>query len=130
MRLLSWNDFNVCVEKITEACSNQSFSGVYGFPRGGLCLAVALSHSLSIPLLVEPGSDSLVVDDVYETGATLERVRDLPGIAAFVWISKVEPQWWSSVETTESKQWIVFPWENRHLAEEDEKAYRFFSRKQ
>ena len=93
-------------------------------------MAVALSHSLSIPLLLEPQPDSLVVDDVYETGTTLDRVRHLPGITAFVWISKVKPQWWSAVETTESKQWLVFPWENRLLVEEDEQAYRFSSRKQ
>ena len=92
-------------------------------------MAVALSHSLCIPLLRDPLSYSLVVDDVYETGATLERVRDISGIVAFVWVSKVDPEWWSAVETTESKQWLVFPWENRHLVEDDEQAYRFSSRK-
>jgi len=124
---MSWNDFNNCVKSITEECLNQNLSGVYGFPRGGLCLAVALSHSLCIPLLRDPLPYSLVVDDVYETGATLERVRDISGIVAFVWVSKVEPQWWSAFETTESNQWLVFPWENLNLAKKDEQGYRLSS---
>ncbi len=129
MKVVNWDDFNNCVASVTHACANQQFSGVYGFPRGGLCLAVALSHSLGIPLLNKPQPDSLVVDDVYETGFTLSRVRDLPGITAFVWFSKVEPKWWSAVEITDPQQWLVFPWEKVHFAELDEQAYRLSARK-
>ena len=92
-------------------------------------MAVALSHSLGIPLLNEPLPNSLVVDDVYETGATLNRVRGLPGITAFVWMSKVEPEWWEAVEITHHQHWLVFPWENQLMAKLDEKAYRLSSGK-
>ena len=124
MRLLSWNEFNTCVKSITEDCKDIDLSGVYGFPRGGICIAVALSHSLFIPLLKEPQPKALIVDDVYETGATLDLVRDIPGVHAFVWHSKVIPDWWNAVEISESNEWLVFPWENKLHAKEEENAYR------
>lgn len=123
MRLLSWNEFNDCIESITDSCLNTKFSGVYGFPRGGICLAVALSHSLNIPFLLEPRPGSLIVDDVYEGGSTLEGVKDIPQITAFVWLSKKEPLWWQAYETTKSNEWLVFPWENKQYAHEDFKSY-------
>lgn len=124
MRLLSWDDFNDCVDRISYNVADQQLSGVYGFPRGGLCLAVALSHALCIPLLEHPKQGSLVVDDIYETGFTLDIVRELPNMLAFVWISKVEPSWWNAIEVIDSSEWIVFPWESVNFAKTDEKAYR------
>ncbi len=128
MRVLNWADFNNCINSITEECNDKKLSGVYGFPRGGLCLAVALSHSLRIPFLSEPLPSSLIVDDVYETGSTLNQVREIPNITAFVWLSKVEPEWWFSVEVTGSTEWIIFPWEDRNFAEVDERNYKLTSR--
>ena len=51
-------------------------SGIYGIPRGGLCLAVALSHKLNIELLKEPRNNILIVDDIYDSGETLHRYKD------------------------------------------------------
>ena len=124
MRLLGWDEFNSCVNSITNECKNKQFSGVYGFPRGGLCLAVALSHALNIPLLEEIKPGCLVVDDVYETGKTLNQVLVVPNTTTFVWYSKVQPQWWNAIEITHPDEWLVFPWENRDRAAEDMKAYQ------
>ena len=124
MRFLTWDEFNSCVESITYSCKGNHFSGVYGFPRGGLCLAVALSHSLNIPFLEKPIPCSLVVDDVYETGRTLSKVHQIPEITTFVWLSKVEPVWWNAVEGSEHDEWLIFPWERQEYAQVDEVAYR------
>ena len=124
MRMLSWDQFNSCVESITHACSEKELCGVYGFPRGGLCLAVALSHSLNIPFLDQPKPGSLVVDDVYETGMTLSREFDTPEIIIFVWMSKVQPDYWNAVEVCDPHEWLIFPWENCQLGEKDEESYR------
>ena len=123
MRMLNWDEFNSCIDSITRACKYKNFSGVYGFPRGGLCLAVALSHSMNIPLLEEIKPGCLVVDDVYETGKTLTKVLEVPNKTTFVWYSKVQPQWWHAIKTSQPNEWLVFPWENRARAEEDMKAY-------
>tara|TARA_Y100001968_G_C19308978_1_gene693124 strand:- start:307 stop:726 length:420 start_codon:yes stop_codon:yes gene_type:complete len=120
---LSWLQFDDCIKSISKSCSNLSLSGVYGFPRGGLCMSVALSHSLNIPLLDHPKSNSLIVDDIYETGLTFNKIKNLNNITAFVWFSKKDPLWWNSVEIVTSKQWVVFPWENISNAHDDRKIF-------
>ena len=124
MRMLSWHEFNYCIQRITSACKQKQFSGVYGFPRGGLCLAVALSHAMNIPLLEEIKPGCLVVDDVYETGKTLNKALSIPDTTSFVWYSKMRPQWWNAIEVSNPEEWIVFPWENNAHVEEDLKAYQ------
>ena len=44
----TWSEFDKSVEQIANKCRFKEFSGIYGVPRGGLCLAVALSHKLKI----------------------------------------------------------------------------------
>ena len=79
----TWNDFDKSVEHIANKCKLLEFSGIYGVPRGGLCLAVALSHKLKINLISEPMNNSLIVDDVYETGITLNTFKDIEGANFF-----------------------------------------------
>ncbi len=120
---LNWIEFEECVFSISKQCNNKSFDGVYGFPRGGLCIAVALSHSLNLPLIDEPKNNSLIVDDIYETGKTLEKIRYLKGSETHVWISKKAPTWWNAYKYINKKEWIIFPWENINTAENDRRLY-------
>ena len=119
----TWNEFDKSVEYIANKCQFLEFSGIYGIPRGGLCLAVALSHKLKINLISEPAKNSLIVDDVYETGITLNNYRDIEGAKFYVLFSKIKPTWWNSVHISEKKQWIVFPWENTLNLESDRNDY-------
>jgi hypoxanthine phosphoribosyltransferase len=124
MRHLSWQEFELAVNSITELCCDAQFTGVFGIPRGGLVLAVTLSHRLNLPLLHSAQPGCLLVDDVYETGLTLEPYRQLDNCTAMVWVSKAVPQWWQAVEVVQSSEWIVFPWESAAAATADEQAYR------
>ena len=124
MRQLSWHHFDQAVDTIVERCRHQGFSGIHGIPRGGLVLAVALSHRLDQPLLTTAQPGCLLVDDVYETGLTLAPYQELEGCTTVVWVSKVQPQWWQAVEVAVSSEWIVFPWENAAAAAADEELYR------
>ena len=108
----TWDEFDKSVEKIANKCEFLDFSGIYGVPRGGLCLAVALSHKLKINLISEPIKNSLIVDDIYETGMTLNTFKNIEGATFFVLFSKIIPTWWNTVHLSENKEWIVFPWEN------------------
>jgi len=119
----TWSEFDESVEKIAKECKFLEFSGIYGIPRGGLCLAVALSHKLKIKLLSEPIKNSLIVDDVYETGHTLTTFKDIEGAIFFVLFSKIKPTWWNSVFISEKNQWIVFPWENTLNSKSDREEY-------
>ena len=119
----TWSEFDNSVEHIYNKCKFIEFSGIYGVPRGGLCLAVALSHKLKINLISKPINNSLIVDDVYETGITLNTFKNIEGAMFFVLFSKVKPVWWNSVHISEKKEWIVFPWENSANLKSDRYEY-------
>ena len=119
----SWREFDESVEQIANKCRFKEFSGIYGIPRGGLCLAVALSHKLKINLISEPKKNSLIVDDVYETGITLNNLKNIEGAMFFVLFSKSIPTWWNSVFISEKSEWIVFPWENTLNLQSDRNDY-------
>ena len=119
----TWSEFDKSVERIANKCSFKEFSGIYGVPRGGLCLAVALSHKINIELISEPIKNSLIVDDVYETGITLNAFKDIEGAMFFVLFSKIEPEWWNTVHISEKDEWIVFPWEDTLNVQRDLNEY-------
>ena len=119
----SWSEFDKSVDHIANECKNGDFSGIYGVPRGGLCLAVALSHRLKINLISEPKKHSLIVDDIYETGITLNRFKDIEGATFFVLFSKIKPKWWNTVKIAKKKEWIVFPWEKTDEWDNDRDKY-------
>ena len=119
----TWDEFDKSVEYIANQCKFLEFSGIYGIPRGGLCLAVALSHKLRVNLITEPSKNSLIVDDVYETGITLNTLKNIEGAKFFVLFSKNKPTWWNSVHITEKSDWIVFPWENNLNSQNDRNNY-------
>ena len=119
----NWSEFDESVEHIANECKLFEFSGIYGVPRGGLCLAVALSHKLKINLISEPIKNSLIVDDIYETGITLNSFKDIEGAMFFVLFSKIKPIWWNTVFISKKSEWIVFPWENTLDSQSDRKEY-------
>ena len=119
----TWEEFDKSVEQIANRCKFLEFSGIYGIPRGGLCLAVALSHKLKINLISEPIKYSLIVDDVYETGVTLNAFKSIEGAMFFVLFSKNKPTWWNSVHISKKSEWIVFPWENNFNSHSDRNDY-------
>jgi len=119
----TWGDFDKSVVQIANKCMSLEFSGIYGIPRGGLCLAVALSHKLKINLISEPRKNSLIVDDVYETGLTLNKYKEIEGAMFFVLFSKIKPTWWNTLFVSTKNEWIVFPWENPLNIQNDRNEY-------
>ena len=88
----------------------KKFDGVWGPPRGGLPLAVCLSHTLCLPLLNKPTAKTLIVDDVADSGKTLKRFARSHIIATLFYHpqSIVVPNIWLRKKGT---KWILFPWE-------------------
>ena len=122
-RYFTWSEFDKSVEYIAAECKFWKLSGIYGVPRGGLCLAVALSHKLDIKLIEKPSKNSLIVDDVFETGITLRNYKNIEGANFFVLFSKKKPIWWNTVNLSNQNEWIVFPWENKNNELKEEKDY-------
>ena len=123
-RYFTWNEFDKSVDYIANQCKKIKLTGIYGIPRGGLCLAVALSHKLNLRLIEKPLKNSLIVDDVYETGMTLSIYKHIEGVNFFVLVSKKEPIWWKTVNLSLKEEWIVFPWENIKNKLNEEKEYK------
>ena len=119
----TWREFDKSVEHIANQCKKLEFSGIYGVPRGGLCIAVALSHKLKTNLIYEPIKNSLIVDDIYETGITLNTFKDIEGATFFVLFSKIKPTWWNTVHISKKSEWIVFPWEDTLNIDDDRNEY-------
>ena len=75
----TWQEFDKDCLKIVEwiKSENLTFKNVYGPPRGGLPLAVKLSHLLNIPLSLDTiKQNTLVVDDISDTGNTLFPIKE------------------------------------------------------
>jgi len=111
---LSWSDFGNLVEKLADKIkkSKEKFDGVYGIPRGGLPLAVILSHKLNIPLVLEPTENSLIADDTSDTGKTLKKTRHkkIATLFSTAWTS-MKPDFFISMKKSKD-DWIIFPWEH------------------
>lgn len=120
--ILTWDAFDCAVELIASAVEGR-VSSVYGVPRGGLPLAVALSHRLNVPLTFDPWPSALIVDDVIETGATVERFAGHDPSLIWAWINKSPDPNFNSVVHDKAAGWIVFPWEARDSAERDANDY-------
>ena len=74
-------------------------------------------------MISKPIKNSLIVDDVYETGITLNTFKDVEGAMFFVLFSKTKPTWWNTVYISEKKEWIVFPWESNLNLQCDRNEY-------
>lgn len=144
---LSWWHFDNAVDYFAEAMEGEEFDYILGLTRGGLPLATALSHRLGVPMLthkiqlrdgdVEPLPQSianqeglLVVDDINDSGATLEAVSSqLNGkyVKYCTWIEKESSSftvdYLANYVYTDEESWIVFPWEERIEDEKDIDPY-------
>ena len=119
----SWSDLDKATKLAANKYKSKTFTGVYGIPRGGLCVAVKLSHFLNIPLLDLPQDNCWIVDDIYDSGKTLEKYKNYKNATYFVLISKKDPTWFDSYITMKNKEWIIFAWEDSSKAVIDKQEY-------
>lgn len=130
---LSWNDFDKAVDKIYEHFKDQGITKVVGIARGGLPLAVKLSHKLNVPmetlvwqtrdgevqdrrkvaqLMQEDLSKVLFVDDICDTGETICELKSMLQSGLWTtWVDKLYTQVDFAHWSTKKEDWIVFPWE-------------------
>ena len=96
-RTLTWEAFDEAVAVGASDLGSiawvrqNSCSGVYGIPRGGLFLAVALSYRMGLPLLRDPARRCIIVDDLFDTGESLRRALKTLGddeAEAWTWVSQ------------------------------------------
>jgi len=115
---LSWSDIEKYVDKLCKRIllSNIPVNTVHGLKRGGYIPAVMISHKLKMPYSEVVLKDTLVIDDICDSGETLDKA---PGLYHAVLHYKphtsiFQPTLWAKKMGDE---WIVYPWER-----EDSKA--------
>ena len=111
------------VDRITRSFRRfdapMGFSGIYGFPRGGLVLAVKLSHILKLPLLMAPSPGCIVCDDISDSGYTLKKYSNCNYYTATLIMregTQTVPEFVG--EKVIEDNWILFPWEHYEFVKE------------
>ena len=117
---VSWASVERFVDELIKFYDGAPLKGVYGLPRGGLVLAVMISHRMNIPLLMAPVEGCLIVDDISDTGESLihyaknSSALEKPkyNIATMYYRkgSQVVPDVFLDYK---EDRWIVFPWEEK-----------------
>lgn len=117
---INWMEYGRLVEDLGRKIklSGKKYTSILGVPTGGIPIAVFLSKLLSLPYKDEAVvASTLVVDDISDTGETLEalaRICDTACLFSTPW-TKTKPTY--SVDMKSDKDsWIIFPYE----MEEDE----------
>lgn len=124
----SWRAYDQDVRALATKIKARKlkFNAIYGLPRGGLVLAVSLSHILGRPLIFEASNitaRTLLVDDIIETGRTLRRLVQKSKIQnpliATIYFNKEKGTIQPTIFVREQKQWVVFPWETESSSKYD-----------
>ena len=118
---ITWSEYELYIDRIADwviNCCDEEIGAIYGLPRGGLPIAVSLSHRLGLPILmnyydrkVVTRKKILVVDDIADTGHTLKDFDSPHNITCTIHYhqdSLVKPDYFC---TEKGDDWIVYPWE-------------------
>ena len=121
---ISWDEFDNLVDELADMIPEGVYEGVYAVPRGGLITGVMLSHKVDLPFIDRLqsyyGKKFLIVDDIADTGETLNRFKaeiyDYADIATIHYHKQsiVEPAYWVQEK---GDKWIVYPWEKKNSEE-------------
>lgn len=113
-KYMTWNKYHMTVRKLADKLKDEEFDNIYGIPRGGLVVAVSLSHLLEKPITLEVGERTLVVDDICDFGRTLKPYEN--NLTATLYYRKnktIEPNHWI---LDARDKFIQFPWETEKSA--------------
>lgn len=123
---ISYSEFGQFMDNLVKLLYpiKQQFVAIHGLPRGGLSIAVHLSHHLELPLMMNvsqfqnefPNGKLLVVDDIIDTGKTFERFLEIAEMRNIhfetaVLYYKPHSEYTPNYYIKETTDWICFPWE-------------------
>jgi len=118
--IFTWEQFDIACYALAKQiqASPIKFYGLYGIPRGGLMIAVRLSHLLNIQLhTIDPRLSNikrvLICDDISDSGNTLAIYKKEGYKIATIHLypsSKVKPDFYTDIK---HDKYIVYPWEKK-----------------
>jgi len=110
LRRIEYNEWIKLVESMSIGAQNFYLKGpkdvefVYGVPRGGILLAMKIAELTDLKFTTELNDKCLVVDDLIDSGRTMEKFKDYPFFALI---------------TKKENEWIEFWYENTNQDTED-----------
>ena len=121
---VSWADIESLIEKLSENILklSRNFSSITTLSRGGLVPSRLLADSLGIEVILVDqnfiSSDSLFVDDIFDTGNTFENIiLNVDNPSKFVFATLFArcgmkyPKQLVYAEKTFDDSYVVFPWD-------------------
>jgi len=112
---LSWDDVNDLVDILCEKIITEqpNIDSVFGLKRGGLIPAVMVSHKLGLPWSDVMLPNTLVIDDICDTGVTL---KNTVGVYTAVLHHKphtscYKPNIYAQIH--KGDEFIYYPWERK-----------------
>ena len=110
--ILSWADVQELVDKLCKKINSElpNIDSVYGIPRGGLIPATLISHKLNLPYVSKITSNTLVVDDICDSGVTISVCGGDFTATLYHKPNDVATPTIFGEEIITSK-WVIFPWE-------------------
>lgn len=127
MKIISHSQYSDAIKKLEAAVKNLDFDTVYGIPRGGQYPAAMLAQDMGKKLIfdsAEIDDKTLIVDDLCDSGATIEKFRNEHAMAKFAVVylkigGKEYP--WLKHGMSIDGDWLVFPDEHDCGIEENAK---------
>ena len=124
-RHITWNELEIQVAELAKKIKNVDY--VVGIPRGGLVIAVMMSHRLGVKHMTIDHLEKLeefnlnidsksilIVDDISDSGQTLKHYKKQGYTTATLDVRNTtvtKPDYYCNwLETTD---WIVYPWEEK-----------------
>lgn len=114
-KYLSWDDINSLTEILCEKIVTEfpNIDSIFGIKRGGLIPAVMISHRLGLPYSDVMLPNTLVIDDICDTGNTLKNC-----IGGYTAVLHYKPHTSCYIPNLYAQahmgdEWLIYPWEKK-----------------
>jgi len=106
------------VEALAHKVCDRGYCFIYGIPKGGIPLAVALAQRLNLSITDNPDSRTLVVDDVVDSGRTRARFQQFD--FASIHVKESTPlEFYPTFYVKRENRWIDYFWEEKESSVQD-----------
>lgn len=125
VRKVSWEEFDTLAIELAKAIKEEmpQIHAVHGIARGGLALAVRISHLLDIRFIQDINQveyfeyfneDLIIIDDICDSGTTMNNIAKYVKYPVFGCLfvrenANIKHRTIAAEEITD--EWIEFPWE-------------------
>lgn len=112
---IGWDKIHKLVERLAEQVKKElpETDAIFAIPRGGYIPAALLAYQLDIKITNRILPNTLVVDDICDSGKTLLPHKNKPTATLYTKKSAIVQPTLSAMTLINENQWLVFPWERK-----------------